>query len=158
MSTFVIDTNVLRVSNGQSSHASLTCVAACIGTLIDIRNAHRSAVDAEGHIFAEYFKNASRSGQPGVGDSFAKWLWDNQGVSKHCELVRTHPEDAAGREFEVFRSNEALDEFDLSDRKFVMVALNSGFRPKVLNAVDSDWAIFADALVLAGVVVQELCG
>lgn len=158
MSTFVIDTNVLRVSNGKSSQASDTCVGACIGILVDIRNTHRSAVDLEGHIFGEYFKNASRSGQPGVGDSFAKWLWDNQGMAEHCELVQTNPEDEAGLEFEFFRSNPALVTFDLSDRKFAMVAMNSKHKAQVINAVDRDWADFAGALGRAGVVVRELCG
>jgi hypothetical protein len=46
---------------------------------------------------------------------------------------------------------------DLSDRKFVAVALASGSAPDLLNAVDSDWAEYYPALTRHGIRLTFLC-
>ena len=74
----VMDTNVAIVANGKTGHASKSCKRACIASLRRIRDEHRLLLDDRGLILAEYQKNLSFSGQPGAGDFFFKWLFDNQ--------------------------------------------------------------------------------
>ncbi len=157
MKTYVIDTNVLNVANGKAEQAGPACVLACLKKLADVKSSGRVAVDIEAHIFREYKRNASMSGQPGAGDAFFKWLHDRQGMVKHCELVRTNPRNNDGTEYEFFEDREGFDGFDPSDKKFLVVALKSDHGPIILNAVDSDWRAFKDPMSEVGVLVQELC-
>lgn len=157
MRSYVIDTNVLQVANWKAGQAKPQCVLACIKKLRAVMKSGRACVDAEGHVFSEYRHNASMSGQPGVGDAFFKWLHDRQGMHKHCELVQTEPRNSEGTEYDFFQGRQEFNGFDLSDRKFVVVALNSIYQPRVLNAVDSDWANFRRALERVRVYVEELC-
>jgi hypothetical protein len=57
----------------------------------------------------------------------------------------------------VFPEDESLSKFDLSDRKFVAVALVHPEHPPILNASDSDWSHFKTALAAYGVQVEFLC-
>ena len=93
MNSFIVDTNVLVVANGKYQKANEDDVFECQNFLIDIRKRQLS-VDSSELIFKEYFTHASRSGQPGIGDAFAKWLWYNQWNPSICEQVTitTHPE------------------------------------------------------------------
>jgi hypothetical protein len=56
-----------------------------------------------------------------------------------------------------FPVDRALKNFDRSDRKFVAVALAHPERPPILQAVDSKWWGFKDALNRNGVRVEFLC-
>ncbi|MBC6473672.1 MAG: hypothetical protein GDA48_13345 [Hormoscilla sp. GM102CHS1] len=59
--------------------------------------------------------------------------------------------------FQEFPQDPALADFDLSDRKFVALALAYPEKPPILNAVDSDWRNFHDRLSTHGVRVEFLC-
>ncbi|HOX39973.1 MAG TPA: hypothetical protein PL033_18475 [Candidatus Brocadiia bacterium] len=112
-------------------------------------------IDDEMRILEEYKNNLSMSGQPGPGDAFMKWVWDNQANPRRCEQVRITEDAAKG--FAEFPDDQRLADFDRSDRKFVAVALASRNRPEILNAVDSDWWNCRVALEECGVIIRFLC-
>ena len=151
----VVDTNVPVVANGKTEQASPECEAACIWTLIQVRAERRTLLDDKGLILREYRRHLSHSGQPGVGDAFFKWLHENQATPQHCRTVPVTAQ--ADRGFAEFPGDARLRSFDLSDRKFVAVALASETGPQVLNAADRDWWEHRKALAENGVNVLFLC-
>lgn len=156
MTAVIIDTNVGVVANGRHPEAGIECVESCIRALGDAR--HRVVLVDDGlRIFSEYRKHLSGSGQPGAGDAFFKWLWDNQGNRKHCRHVTITAVAGAEDDFAEFPDDPRLMDFDRSDRKFVAVALASGVSPAILNASDRDWWIFREELTDHGVHVNFLC-
>jgi hypothetical protein len=113
-------------------------------------------VDSLDQIFAEYLANLSVAGQPGPGDAFVRWLWDNQGYPEI--LLRVPIQPAPPPEYFVeFPTSDDLVGFDASDRKFVAVAMASGLNPPIYNAVDSDWWDYGEALAASGVHVMNIC-
>lgn len=156
MSVVVMDTNVAVVANGRETHADTGCIRACITTLRDLREHHQLLLDEIGLIIREYRGRLLPSGQPGPGDAFFKWLWDNQGNVTHCRQIVVTP-TADGRDFEEFPDDPDLASFDRDDRKFVAVAIASGVCPPILNASDTDWWHHRKALLRNGVTVQFLC-
>ena len=151
----VVDTNVPLVANGKADHADRECEDACVRKLIQIQSEHRTLLDDKQLIFQEYRKKLSHSGQPGMGDAFFKWLWENQANEQHCRIVPVTVH--ADRGFAEFPDDARLSSFDRADRKFVAVALASGAGPQVLNAVDRDWWDHREALKENGVNVVFLC-
>jgi len=115
------------------------------------------ALDDEMHILQEYSNNLSISGQPGPGDFFMQWVWDNQANPQHCEKVHITPKDEGGEDYEEFPQDPELGGFDRSDRKFVAVARASAYAPRILNATDTDWWHYRAILARHGVVVEFLC-
>ena len=156
MAAVVLDTNVGIVANGKTPQAGNDCVSSCIGALVEIRERHRVLLDDHGLVLAEYLRHLSPSGQPGTGDAFFKWLWDNQWNPEHCRQVPVTPL-SGGRGFEEFPEDPELATFDASDRKFVAIALASGDQPEILNATDTDWWHHRRALSRYGVEVRFLC-
>lgn len=156
MTAVVVDTNVLVVANGQTPQASRACVETCEDALLDAPNSV-IVIDTAGLILEEYSRHASRAGRPGVGDFFLKWLHENQARPEHCERVEVTPLDSQGTEFAEFPDDRALRGFDRSDRKFVAVAIASRHDPSVLNATDTDWCEYREALLAHGVTVRFLC-
>jgi len=102
-------------------------------------------------------KKLSFSGQPGPGDAFFKWVWQNQQNPILCELVTIHPSVQGGDDFDEYPDNPELSEFDPTDRKFVAAARASKSSPPILNAVDSDWWNFRDVLHRHGLKIEFLC-
>lgn len=153
----VIDTNVLVMANDKSDHAGLDCLLSCVKALEEAKKHQVVTVDDGMLILAEYRRHASLGGQPGVGDAFLKWLWQNQGNPRHCEQVTITPTECDQRNFQEFPDDPALSKFDPSDRKFVAVALASRNRPPILNATDSDWWDFRQAFADNGLDIIFLC-
>lgn len=152
--TAVIDTNVLVVANGAHEQAGIRCQLACIEALEGARDGTVAIDDAQ-RILLEYRNHCSFSGQPGVGDAFFRWLWNQQGNPEKCRVVAISPH--AERGFAEFPADERLVNFDASDRKFVAVARAAGSPSPVLNATDTDWWDARVALEDHGVQVQFLC-
>jgi hypothetical protein len=144
----VIDTNVPVVANGRASQAGIT-------SLLDMRESQRVLLDTGGLILEEYRRHLSHSGQPGPGDAFFRWLWNNQANPDHCRQVPITPTHGEPRGFEEFPDDPDLATFDQSDRKFVAVVIASGEQPPVLNA--ADWWIHRAALNRHGVKPRFLC-
>ena len=152
----VMDTNVAIVANGKTPQAGDGCVETCISTLLELRERHRLLLDEQGLILDEYRRHLSPSGQPGVGDAFFKWLWSNQSNPEHCRQVSISPKDT-GSGFQEFPDDPDLAGFDRSDRKFVAVAIASKESPPILNAADTDWWEYREALGRHGVEIRFLC-
>ena len=152
----VLDTNVVRVSNGEASQAGQGCVDNCNETLIRIRESQRLLLDDSGLILDEYTgRPRNLSVQPGLGDFFVKWIWDNKDNERHCRIVKATPN--AERGFDEFPDDPSLAKFDMDDRKFVAVAIASGSAPKILNASDTDWRDHRQELGRHGVEIEFLC-
>ncbi len=153
--TFVVDTNVVVVANDREAHiATPQCVLACVERLKAILSRERVVVDAGYEILSEYLRYANLSGK-GVGDVFVKWVFHNHWNVAHCDAVEISPSEDGG--YLEFPAHPRLSSFDLSDRKFVAVSIAHPERPPILNAVDSDWDNFTDALAAHGVTVTGLC-
>ena len=150
-----MDTNVAVVANGAAEQAGPDCVDACIEALANVRSARRVVLDDQRHIISEYLRNLSPSGQPGPGDAFFKWLWENQANERHCVTVAVTADPVRG--YCEFPEDPALASFDRDDRKFVAVARAVGTDPPILNASDTDWWNHREALQSFGVRVEFLC-
>jgi hypothetical protein len=153
----VIDTNVPRVAN-RLEHEDPRCVLACVDALEAAMREYLVVIDQNRLIFEEYLNGRlSLSGQPGVGDAFMRWLYDHQADETRCECVPITPIPNSGGDCAEFPRDPDLSRFDLSDRKFVAVALGSAHRPTILNATDSDWREHEETLKRHGVSVEFLC-
>ncbi len=149
----VVDSNVLIAANGKSEQANDTCLEKCIAVLLGVRTTTSLALDDGNEILDEYSRYCSHSGQPGVGDEFFRWAFDNQYTS--CRRVPLTPDE--NRVYREFPDTPDLKKFDRSDRKFVATALGCTPTATIYNAVDSDYAQFKPALAAAAVSVAELC-
>jgi hypothetical protein len=156
MSVLIVDTNVPIVANGGHPGASLSCTSACISALVECRK-NRIAIDDGYLILSEYRRHLAAQGQPGIGDAFFKWLWDNHRNENHCMCVPITAHHDPKRCFNEFPDDSKLDAFDSSDKKFVAVALSCGEHPTILNATDSDWWDFKTQLAAHGVTISFLC-
>jgi len=156
MKAFVVDTNVPIVANGQADHADSDCILACLKALEEVRRT-KIVLDDDLRIVSEYFHKLSRSGEPGPGDAFVKWAYDNQANPARCEQVHITPKPGAREDYEEFPEDPQLEGFDPSDRKFAAAARASQLKPKVLNAVDTDWWRARRPLARRGVHVEFLC-
>ena len=156
--TVVVDTNVAVVANGRSEQASRDCVITCIERIQQITSGvEKLALDNGWQIIREYLRNLHSSGQPGVGDAFLKWVLTNWLNPERCDLVTITPIDNLENEFREFPTDPALNDFDPSDRKFIAVARAHSENPPILQAVDSKWWGFKDALHRNGVTVEFIC-
>jgi len=152
----VIDTNVGVVANGKHDKAGEDCISAATQALSESRKG-LILIDDGQRILGEYRQRLSPSGQPGPGDAFFKWLWDNQSNSKHCRQIPITSVHGSDTDFREFPGDRKLSRFDRSDRKFVAVALGSGMSPEILNASDTDWWKFRHPLENNGIRVRFLC-
>jgi len=157
--TVVVDTNVAVVANGHSKQASPECAMSCGQRLLEITSGTEKLVlDDQREIIREYMNNLQSSGQPGVGDAFLKWVLTYRINTELIEYVNiTLVIDEHGMTFEEFPTDPVLSDFDPDDRKFVAVALAHPQKPPILQAVDTRWWDFRDALLRNGVRVEFLC-
>jgi hypothetical protein len=157
LNAFVIDTNVAVVASRRAPQAKPACILACVDALEEIAREGKVILDDRYRILHEYMKNLSLSGQPGLGDAFFKWVWQNQGNIERCERVAIHQRGSGAEDYSEFPTDPSLHDFDPSDRKFVAVALGSKNSPEILNAVDPDWWEHRLALKRCGVRLRFLC-
>lgn len=151
MTTFVVDTNVAVAANGRRTHADLMCQRSCVEQLTAVVKEEVIAIDDVGLVFQEYTKRLSRSGQPGVGDVFLKYLFDHQYHSARIRRVTVTRSANSRRGFEELPVNR----LDPADRKFLAVAVVA--KAVVLNAMDSDWNEQKALLKHLRVQVRQLC-
>lgn len=158
MSEVVIDTNVLMTADGRAEHASAGCFGACVQELKRVRDECVVRLDDQRLILEEYRTSGlSFAGRPNVGSAFFKWLFDNQANPVHCRQVHVTPTADSDRGFEEFPDDPDLHGFHRDDRKFVAVALASTPRPPIMNATDTDWWRYRQALARHGLVITFLC-
>ncbi len=151
----VIDTNVAVVASGKTQQAGPSCRLNCIDRLRQVQDEGRILLDNGYLILREYQNLLNFSGQPGPGDAFFKWVFDNQSSPDHCRKVAVNIH--ADRGFQEFPDDLSLSGFDQDDRKFVAVTLASGTAPAILNASDSDWWDYRQELSRHGIQVDFLC-
>jgi hypothetical protein len=155
----LVDTNVAISANlaTKPDPASIVpdaCISECVRQIQNITKNGGLVVDAMGEIFDEYISNLSLSGQPGVGDTFAKWVHDHQwNPNKVDRVVITKH----GHSYDQFPDHEGLTQFDNADRKFIAVSNAHPEKPPVLQATDSKWWGWKDALAEVGITVHFLC-
>ncbi len=156
----VVDTNVATTANAQNAGAPADCVAACARALEHTMKSGHVYIDHGGGasaIVAEYRRNLSAKGQPGPGDAFLKWLliheWSDQRVTRVCITPKAcDPED-----YEELPAPSDGTVYDRSDRKFLAVAAAHPEHPAILQAFDSKWWGWREALSAAGVRIEFLC-
>ena len=132
---YVVDTNVAIPAN-RGNESTAADVQFCVDILTTIIGKGCIVIDSGGAIFEEYSKHLSRKGVPGLGDSFIKWLFDNQYSSPNI-IHQVITETASG--YEEFPVDDKLDKFDKSDMKFVAVANALTPHPIIVEATDSKW-------------------
>jgi len=155
----VVDTNVpisanLAAQPDPTSDVPDTCVFECICQIQNITAKGGLVVDDAGEIFDEYINHLSLSGQPGVGDTFAKWVHDYQWNPAKVNRVFVAK---TSETYDEFPKHDDLDTFDNSDRKFVAVSNAHPEKPPILQATDSKWWGWKDALAEVGIIVHFLC-
>ena len=145
----VVDTNVPLVVSAPGDHPP-ALRDACERLLERIVESGEVVItDLEGEIVEEYFHKLNRSGQPTLGDAFAKWVFETRWTQEASivDIQRRGPNDYA-----VLMHDDA--EFDPSDRKFVAVAKVSG--APVHQATDTKWLDWGPALARHSVAVRWL--
>jgi len=155
----LVDTNVPKTANlaTQSDPVSDVpdcCVLACIEAIEHIIRKRALVMDAGDEIFDEYRQQLSMRGQPGVGDRFMKWVHDNRWSFSNSDRVAITKN---GDSYDEFPNHDGLKEFDKSDRKFVAVANAHSEKPPILQATDSKWWGWKEALQKVGITVCFLC-
>lgn len=157
--TCIVDTNVPKTANlatqpDPDSDVSDACVLACIEAVDHVINEHGLIIDTGDEIFDEYRRQLSMKGQPGVGDHFMKWVLNNRWQLPESNRVAISKN---GDSYNEFPAHDGLKNFDKSDRKFVAVANAHPEKPPILQATDSKWWGWKDALAEVGITVQFLC-
>ena len=153
--TYVVDTNVLLVANGQHPDVSLACVMTCREWLTRLMAEGRVALDDAYAIVNEYQHKTHASDGQGVGDAFVRWVLHHHDAAARCDLIHLDPHVQRG--FLSFPVDVDLNHFDDSDRKFVAVAHAHPERPPILQAADSKWLDWAPHLGEHGVQIRFLC-
>ena len=133
----IVDTNVLLVASKKAPQASETCELSCEKYLQNLMHTGVLVIDSHWLIIKEYMNKNSQSGQQNAGDKFLKWVLLNHTNTNRCEKATIT--QIAENDFAEFPRSPDLAKFDLSDRKFVAVALTHPAKPAIANAVDSDW-------------------
>jgi hypothetical protein len=108
-------------------------------------------------ILGEYLMQKPHGMPRGPGDAFLVWVNDNQGNPERCRIVTITALPGDPRRFVEFPDDLNLAKFDSSDRKFVAAVRATGDAGIVLNATDTDWWHFREALATHGVHVEFLC-
>jgi hypothetical protein len=89
-----------------------------------------------------------------MGDQFIKWVHDHRWMLPEIDRV-TITKNAGS--YTQFPDHPELTDFDPSDRKFIAVANAHPDKPPILQATDSKWWGWKDALAEVGIDVCFLC-
>ncbi len=155
----LIDTNVPKTANlalapDKIPQELIGCVIACVEAVEHVVKKGGLVLDAGDEIFDEYRHQLSMEGQPGMGDRFMKWVHDNRWKLPDADRVTITKN---GESYDQFPNHDGLNNFDNSDRKFVAVANAHPTKPPILQATDSKWWGWKDALAEGGITVHFLC-
>lgn len=155
----VVDTNVATTANGANAGAPPGCVAASARALLTVMKRGHVFVDDAGLLVKEYRANLNARGAPGPGDVFFKWLLTHEYGGERVTRVPITPKGGPNEDedFEELPTPTDGTFFDPSDRKFLAVAAAAEERPPVLQAFDSKWWGWRDALAALGLRVHFLC-
>ncbi|NLF24627.1 MAG: hypothetical protein GX589_03100 [Deltaproteobacteria bacterium] len=155
----LVDTNVPKTANyalcpDEIPEKLRDCVKVCITAIKHVITERGLIIDAGNEIFDEYRRQLSMKGQPGIGDRFVKWVHDNRWKLPDDHRVTIN---RIGDSYKEFPTHGNLNNFDRSDRKFVAVANAHPEKPPILQATDSKWWGWKNALNNVGITVHFLC-
>lgn len=155
----LVDTNVPKMANLHVAPEQIPleladCVLACVEAVEHVIKKRCLLMDAGDEIFDEYRKQLAMKGQPGMGDHFMKWVHDNRWSLPDSNRVIISKN---GESYDQFPVHDDLNDFDTSDRKFVAVANAHPEKPPILQATDSKWWGWKDALAEVGITAHFLC-
>lgn len=181
MAAVIIDTNVIVVANtdiradengklvafGMADHATPACITTCQNRLDQIRHGSTKVVLDDNRRFIQEYQRYVRDPQSNprqqnrAGDLFWAWLMRIQWSEEKRTRVHITPLRGNGTDFEEFPDDAALNNFDKDDRKFIAVAIaytrDTQQTAPILQAVDTRWEGFIEALQRHGVEVEQIC-
>ena len=131
-----------------------SCINACILFLTTVKDQHVVLIDDRDEIRTEYAQVLEMGRPYQLGAQFLIHILRHQHNPAHVRQLPLNKSPAG--DYIDFPSVPELEAFDVSDRKFAVLALVSG--AAVTNAVDSDWADHLLALSANGIAVDFLCG
>lgn len=151
---WVVDVNVAIVANGKASHIGLDCQIRAIEALKKIKEKGIAILDEAGEILGLYREHLSASGQPGAGD----WFMQHVSTVYDARYVERIPiQKIADGEYKDFPADAELKGFDLDDRIYIALVMASKKPVRLVNAADSDYKHYKQALEKNAVKVEELC-
>ncbi len=151
----MLDTNVPIVANRRDG-GSYACASACAQELLALKSNGLLLLDDQQHILTEYKRYLNHSGQPGAGDAFLRWFFNNRGRRDLCVEVAINPISHAWRHYEEFPDDENLSDFDIADQKFVATA-RAGKNATIVQSSDHRWLAWSNDLGNNGVSVRFIC-
>lgn len=144
-SGYVIDTNVLLVASGKANHVTDGCVDNATKFLIGVKQSKSMThLDSAGEILSEYLKKNQPFKNRKPGDEFLRYLINSSGDQRLVNRVELEKDETSN--YLNFPSDPALTGFDEDDKKFIAVAIASNVDPEIVDAADSDWRDFEEAL------------
>jgi len=161
MKRCVIDTNVIVTANKAilgsddgfvNKYPDL--IIKCIKFLDNIKKKNGKiyvALDEDNEIFNEYKTYMNFSGQPGVGDSFFKWLHDIRWSFPETERIKLHKTENGYVEFPILMEQAGVDP---SDKKFFAVSNGHPSKPDIYEAVDAKWWNWRNDAKLCGINIK----
>lgn len=156
----IIDTNVPLTAAGDNDAADEACQLACVQTLQRIFKGDIAVViDAEGEAYREYRDNMHPDPKGGLAGQFLMYLINHRHDSTRFYRVKLRKN--VDGQYEDYPHDEALLEFDRSDRKWVAMAIrfkeDTQKDAPIVNAADRDWRLFQSQLENWDVQLEFLC-
>lgn len=132
----------------------VACVQSCVDAIEHVMKNGEFVIDSGDEIYGEYLNKLCLSGRKGVGNAFMKWVHDKRWTLPDVDRVAITGDGESYAEFPV---HDGLVKFDISDRKFVAAANAHPAKPPILQATDSKWWGWKEALMEVGITVQFIC-
>ena len=154
----IVDTNVpLKASDtNPKDEIDRDCSFACLEFIKKLMNSNDIIViDSENEILKEYLKHMKKLRfDQNIATEFFKWVLMNKATNRVQEYKITKTADNTYVEFP---ESPELNDFDLSDRKFVALAKAHPLHPCIYNGSDTDWWDYKEALEKEGIHIVFLC-
>lgn len=153
----VVDTNVLVTAAGGNDAASGACADASVRVLRDVMERGHVFIDDGGRLIEEYHHGIDLAGKSDAGEKFLAWLIAHEFDIARVTRVPLTPKPDDPEDFEELPAPPPGVHYDPSDRKFLAVAAAHDEHPPVLQALDSKWWGWKEALASAGVLIHFIC-
>jgi hypothetical protein len=152
----IVDTNVAVTANGGNRAATPECVVASARALHAVMRRGHVFVDQGGEIVAEYRNNLAPFGQASPGNAFLKWLLTHEWGGARVTRVPLTP-NGGDTGFDELPVPHDGTRYDPSDCKFLAVAAAHPDHPPILQALDSRWYGWVEALRACDVTIHFVC-
>ena len=156
MTEYIVDTNVPLVASEEASQMSPDCVITCVNFLEKLMNGeYQLVIDSSFLIIGEYANKMQNLPTYTFGGKFYKWILayrDNPIKVKQVDIQQLDEYNFS----EVPQSLIDIN-FDNSDRKFVAVSIANKNQAPIVQAADSKWIGWEEAINKEGISVCFLC-